>query len=82
MISAILVVLGVGVLSFAFRSVHHQVAFRVGTLGLVFTSFLAGWLLGGSVLLGAVFASTWFLLPWLEILTRVRRLRLPLHRPL
>jgi hypothetical protein len=82
MISAILVVLGVGVLSFAFRSVHHQVAFRIGTLGLVFTSFLAGWLLGGSMFLGAVFASTWFLLPWLEILTRVRRLRLPIHRPL
>lgn len=82
MISSILVVLGACVLAFAFRSIHHPVAFRLGTFGLVFTSFLAGWLLGGSVLLGAGFASTWFLLPWLEILTRVRRLRLPLHRPL
>lgn len=82
MIFDILIVLGAGVLSFAFRSIQHQVAFRVGTFGLVFTSFLAGWLLGGSLLLGAVFASTWFLLPWLEILTRVRRLRLPVHRPL
>ena len=34
------------------------------------------------MILGAVFASTWFLLPWLEILTRVRRLRLPLDRQL
>jgi hypothetical protein len=34
------------------------------------------------MVLGAVFASTWFLLPWLEILTRVRRLRLPLDRQL
>jgi hypothetical protein len=82
MISNILTVLAAGVLSFAFRSIQHPVAFRVGTFGLVFTSFLAGWLLGGSILLGVVFASTWFLLPWLEILTRVRRLRLPLHRPL
>jgi hypothetical protein len=50
--------------------------------GFILTSFLAGWLLGGSLLLGAIFASTWFLLPWLEILTRVRRLRMPLQRSL
>jgi len=54
MTSEILVVLGVGVLSFAFRSIHHQVAFRLGTFGLVITSFLAGWLLGGTVGLGTV----------------------------
>jgi hypothetical protein len=76
----ILLVLGIGVLSTALRTVQIPAVFRIGTLGLVFTSFLAGWLLGGSFLLGFVFASTWFLLPWLEILTRVRKLRLPLHR--
>ena len=78
----ILLVLGVGVLATALRTVQIPTIFRIGTLGLVFTSFLAGWLLGGSVILGVVFASTWFLLPWLEILTRIRKLRLPLHRAL
>lgn len=78
----ILLVLGVGILATALRTVRIPAVFRIGTLGLVFTSFLAGWLLGGSLVLGAVFASTWFLLPWLEILTRVRKLRLPLHRAL
>lgn len=82
MISDLLFVLGAGVLSVALRSTGSVVAFRLGTFGLVGTSFLAGWLLGGSLLLGLVFASTWFLLPWVEILTRVRRLRLPLERPL
>lgn len=82
MISSVLLVVGVGVLSVALRSFHTPVLFRLGTFGLVGTSFLAGWLLGGSLLLGVVFASTWFLLPWLEILTRVRRMRLPLHRSL
>lgn len=82
MIFDILLVLGVGVLATALRTIQTPAVFRVGTLGLVFTSFLAGWLLGGSVLLGMVFASTWFLLPWLEILTRIRKLRLPLHRAL
>ncbi len=82
MMSSVLLVVGVGVLSVAMRSFHTPVLFRAGTLGLVATSFLAGWLLGGSLVLGVVFASTWFLLPWLEILTRVRRMRLPLHRSL
>jgi len=82
MISEILLVAGVGVLSLALRNFAHPVMFRLGTLGFVATSFLAGWILGGSVWLGIVFASTWFLLPWFEILTRIRRLRLPLHRSL
>ena len=82
MISEICIVAAVGVLAVALRSYQSQALFRIGTLGFIATSFLAGWLLGGSLVLGAVFASTWFLLPWLEILTRVRRLRLPLHRPL
>ena len=77
-----MLVVGVGVLSVGLRSFQTPVLFRLGTFGLVATSFLAGWLLGESVALGVVFASTWFLLPWLEILTRVRRMRLPLHRSL
>lgn len=82
MISELCIVAAAGVLSLALRSFHNQACFRIGTLGFIATSFLAGWLLGGSLVLGAVFASTWFLLPWLEILTRARRLRLPLHRQL
>jgi hypothetical protein len=82
MISELCIVAAAGVLSLALRSFHNQACFRIGTLGFIATSFLAGWLRGGSMLLGAVFASTWFLLPWLEILTRARRLRLPLHRQL
>jgi hypothetical protein len=82
MISELCVVAASGVLSVALRSFQNQAFFRIGTLGFIATSFLAGWLLGGSMVLGAVFASTWFLLPWLEILTRVRRLRLPLDRQL
>ena len=82
MISSLMLVVGVGVLSVGLRSFQVPVLFRLGTFGLVATSFLAGWLLGESLALGVVFASTWFLLPWLEILTRVRRMRLPLHRSL
>jgi len=82
MISDILLILGVAVISSALRSFHHPLLFRIGTLGILTTSFLAGWLLGGSLALGIVFAATWLFLPWIEILTRIRHLRLPLERAL
>jgi len=82
MISHLMLVLGVAVLSAALRSLRQPVLFRLGTLGILATSFLAGWLLGDSVWLGAALAASWLFLPWLEILTRVRRLRLPIERTL
>lgn len=66
----------------ALRSFHHRLLHRLGSIGILVTSFLAGWLLGDSITLGIVFAASWFLFPWLEILTRVRRLRLPIERTL
>jgi hypothetical protein len=82
MISNLLLVLGIGVLSAALRTVPHPLFLRLSTLGVVATSFLAGWLLGGSVWLGVALALSWLFLPWLEILTRVRRMRLPIDRRL
>jgi hypothetical protein len=81
-ISHLLLILGVAVLSVALRSFQNSLLFRLGTLGIVATSFLAGWLLGDSVTLGVVLAASWLFLPWLEILTKVRRLRLPIERRL
>jgi hypothetical protein len=81
-ISHLLLVLGAAVLSAALRSFQNPLLFRLGTLGIVATSFLAGWLLGDSVALGAALAASWLFLPWLEILTKVRRLRLPIDRRL
>ncbi|HEY5814307.1 MAG TPA: hypothetical protein VIT23_16840 [Terrimicrobiaceae bacterium] len=81
-ISHLLLVLGAAVLSAALRSFQHPLLFRLGTLGIVGTSFLAGWLLGGSLVLGVALAGSWLFLPWLEILTRVRRMRIPMERRL
>lgn len=82
MISNLLLILGIAVFSAALRSFRHTALFRIGTFGIVVTSFLAGWLLGGSLSLGIALAASWLFLPWLEILTRVRRLRLPAERTL
>lgn len=82
MISNILIILGVAVLCIALRCFRHPIAFRLSTVGIVVTLFLLGWLLGGSLAAGFVCAASWLFLPWLEILTRVRRLRLPVERTL
>jgi hypothetical protein len=82
MISNLLLVLGAAVLSAALRSFQHRLLFRLGTLGIGITSFLVGWLLVGNIWVGLALAASWLFLPWLEILTRVRRLRLPIERTL
>lgn len=82
MITKLLLVAGVATLSMSLRCFHHHFLHRIGTIGIFVTSFLAGWLLGGTIWLGFAFAASWLFLPWLEILTRVRRLRLPAERTL
>lgn len=82
MIAKLLLVAGVATLSISLRCFHHHLLHRLGTIGIFATSFLAGWLLGGTIWLGVAFAASWLFLPWLEILTRIRRLRLPAERTL
>jgi len=80
--SKVLVILGIVALSLSLRSFPHPVLRKLGALGILATSFLIGWLLSGWWQVGAFCASSWLLLPWLEILTRVRKLTLPLEKNL
>src|SRR5580704_17199426 len=83
MLSSLLLILGVAMLSMALRSFHHVVLQKLGALGIFATSFLAGYLMGGkNIFIGLFCASTWLLLAWLEILSRIRNLRLPLEKSL
>lgn len=82
MLSEILIVGAAAIFSMALRSYQNRLIHRLGTIMVFVTSFLAGWLLGGHLLIGVAFASTWLFLPWLEILTRVRKMRLPIERRL
>lgn len=76
-LSDFMLIAGVGVLTAAFRSLQHPIANKLAGLALLATSFLAGWLLTGNVWVGCVAAMLWFFLPWVELLTRVRRIALP-----
>src|SRR5438067_10550638 len=82
MLFNILLILGVAVLSMALRSYSGMIAQKLGALGIFATSFLLGYLLMGSVAIGITCAASWLLLPWLELLTRIRKLRLPLEKNL
>ncbi len=74
--SQFLLVAGVLLLSMAFRSIAHPLAQRCAFLALLTASYLIGFYLSGSWQVGALCVVSWFLLPWVEILTRVRRMRL------
>jgi hypothetical protein len=81
--SRLLIIVGTIALSFSLRTFPSAILRKLGAFGVLVTSFLVGWLLtGGNWGVGLFCASSWLLLPWLEILTRVRRLTLPLEKNL
>ena len=53
---------------------------KLGGIGVLATTFLVVYFPTKSVALGVLAALVWFLLPWFEIVTRIRRLRLPLEK--
>lgn len=72
-----LLLAGLTLLSMALRSFEHWALVRLGNLCILCTSHLLGWVLTGSHLGGAACVALWFLLPWIDIVTRIRRLEMP-----
>src|SRR5438093_6472045 len=77
MLFGLFLTLGVAVLSVALRSYQTSLAQKLGALGILIASFLAVYFITGNAGWGVAGAATWLFLPWLEILTRIRTLRLP-----
>lgn len=78
----LLIVAGVLVLSFALRTSRLRVLRKLGALGILGATFLAFYFFTDSIAAGIVGVLLWFLLPWVELLTRIRRLRLPVGKTL
>ena len=76
------IVLGVLVLSFGLRSFSSRILRKLGALGILVATFLAFYLPTGSIVAGVGGLMLWFLLPWVELLTRIRQLRLPVNKTL
>lgn len=71
----------------ALRSIRHAIARKAGALMFLVGSFWLFYFPAQSVLSGLCGVLLWFFLPWVELLTRIRKMRLPLdnslsHRPL
>ncbi len=80
MTSNLLLIAGIVFLGLACRTFKNHIIRKLGAIGILFASYLTGWLLSGYWELGILLVAGWFFLPWLEILTRIRKLRLPIER--
>ena len=78
----LLFILAAVLLSMGLRSFNHPVLVKLGAFCILGTSFLVGFFLTGRVDAGFLFAGSWLMLPWLEILTRLRHARLPVEKPM
>ena len=77
-----LIVIGLVVLAVALRSARVNLLRKLGALTMLAASFCLLFFLTGSLWGGALGAALWFFLPWIELLTRIRRMRLPLNNRL
>src|SRR2546421_6524832 len=82
MLFPLFLTLGVALLSVGLRSFQNSYSQKAGALGILIASFLAIFFIAGSWMLGLAAAVSWLFLPWLEILTRIRALRLPKEKQL
>lgn len=77
-----LIVTGLFCLAVALRSARVVPLRKLGALMFLVASYYLGFFLTGSVFGGICGVLFWFMLPWIELLTRIRRLRLPLNNRL
>ena len=77
-----LTVLACVVIGFALRSCRTLILRKLGALTFLVASFLTFWLAFGSIAAGLLGAALWFLLPWFDLLTRTRLMRLPIENRL
>lgn len=77
-----LIVIGLFVLAVALRSARTNCLRKLGALAFLAASFCLFYFLTGHLWGGVLGAVLWFFLPWIELLTRIRAMRLPLNNRL
>jgi len=78
----ILALAATAVLALALRTFTHPLLRKSGAALVLVVSYCSGLMLLKSHLGGVAAVVAWFLFPWFELLTRIRRLRLPIHKEL
>src|SRR6476619_365221 len=82
MLFGLLLTLVVAVLSVGLRTFHNSYTQKAGALGILAATFLGLYFATNNWVWGLVAALAWLFLPWLEIRTRIRALRLPKEKQL
>ncbi|MGA0845166.1 MAG: hypothetical protein ACO3RV_01380 [Luteolibacter sp.] len=77
-----LIVIGLFLLALGLRSGRNSMPRKFGALALLASSFALFYFLTGSLCAGFFGVLVWLFLPWIELLTRIRRMRLPLENRL
>lgn len=77
-----LIVLACLIIGVALRSCRTLLLRKLGALTFLGASFLTFYFLCGSLCAGLVGIGLWFLLPWYDLLTRIRKQRIPLENRL
>ncbi len=77
-----LIVIGLFILALGLRSARKGAVRKAGALVFLAASFLALFYLTDCVGWGIAGVAIWFFLPWVELLTRIRRMRLPMENRL
>jgi hypothetical protein len=77
-----MLLLGIFVLSVALRTTGLPLLRKIGLVGFLSTSFLLGFFFTGSWAVGLVFVSFWLVWPWYELITRVRKITMPVDKVL
>ena len=77
-----LIVVGLVVLAVALRSARNAGLRKIGAFTFLAASFALLYFITSSIAGGLAGAVLWFFLPWIELLSRIRRLRLPIENRL
>lgn len=77
-----LILMGLSIMAIAFRSCRLAALKKLGALTIVVVTFLIGWFFTDTIYCGLSLAGMWLFLPWIELLTRVRKARLPIDNRL
>jgi hypothetical protein len=82
MLRETLIVVGLFTLAVALRSSRRVLPRKLGAVTMLVASFFLLFFLTGRLWAGLIGVVAWFFLPWIELLTRIRRMRLPLENRL
>ena len=77
-----LTVIGLLILAVALRSSRVNCLRKLGAFTLLGASFCLFFFITGKFVGGLIGVGVWFFLPWIELLTRIRQMRLPLNNRL